>query len=85
MSLRVHWLLAWFLVFTNISQASDYPIYIAQARPDKENAMNCYISERRVNRDNTRLNCIYKCPNGKTESEVVPKGVSCPPYVNVAK
>jgi hypothetical protein len=58
-------------------------VLLAQAKTSK--TMNCHITSRDPNRDNTRINCVYKCPNGKTEAEVVPKGVSCPPFVNVAK
>jgi hypothetical protein len=65
--------------------ASDTSLLLAQARGDGEKAMNCYIATRKANRENTRVNCVYKCPNGKTEAEVVPKGISCPPFVNVAK
>jgi len=65
--------------------AGDASLLLAQARGEGEKAMNCYIASRKANRENTRINCVYKCPNGKTEAEVVPKGVSCPPYVNVAK
>jgi hypothetical protein len=64
---------------------SSAPSLLAQTRSDSEKTMNCYIASRKPNRENTRVNCVYKCPNGKTESEVVPKGVSCPPFVNVAK
>ena len=73
------------LVASPAVSAGNAPLLIAQARGDGEKQMNCYIASRKTNRENTRINCVYKCPNGKTEAEVVPRGVSCPPFVNVAK
>lgn len=79
------WSFTIIMLFSPAVAAGDSPLLLAQARSDGEKAMNCYISSRKANRENTRINCVYKCPNGKTEAEVVPKGVSCPPFVNVAK
>ena len=73
------------MVISPAVAAGDSSVLLAQARSDGEKVMNCYIASRKANRENTRVNCVYKCPNGKTEAEVVPKGVSCPPFVNVAK
>ncbi|MEY3669016.1 MAG: hypothetical protein RL258_411 [Pseudomonadota bacterium] len=79
------WSFVVILVASPAVSADDTALLLAQARADGEKAMNCYIASRKTNRENTRINCVYKCPNGKTEAEVVPKGVSCPPFVNVAK
>jgi hypothetical protein len=81
------WSLALLLTLSPSLAAADAGAFtlVAQTRSDGEKTMNCYISSRKANRENTRTNCVYKCPNGKTEAEVVPKGVSCPPFVNVAK
>ncbi|HCO58494.1 MAG TPA: hypothetical protein DIT38_10030 [Burkholderiales bacterium] len=46
-------------------------------------SMKCHLSERQENRDKSRTACIYKCPNGKKEREVIPKGASCPGYLDV--
>ena len=79
------WSLFILMVVSTAVAAADSSVLLAQARSEGEKAMNCYIASRKANRENTRINCVYKCPNGKTEAEVVPKGVSCPPFVNVAK
>ena len=41
-------------------------------------SMKCHLSERQENRDKSRTACIYKCPNGKKEREVIPKGCKLP-------
>ena len=46
-------------------------------------SVKCYLSERQENRDKTRTACIYKCPNGKKEREVIPKGATCPGYLDL--
>jgi hypothetical protein len=59
-----------------------------QARRDREarirNTQNCYIEERRLN-PNQHTTCIYRCPDGKIESENVAPGFVCPPMMNVIK
>ena len=47
-----------------------------------KNSMDCFISER-VLQANKHTSCIYKCPNGKLESENVGPGYQCPPRMNV--
>lgn len=61
--------------------ASAELLLLTQAKPSK--SMNCHITSRDPNRDNTRIKCVYKCPNGRTEAEIIPKGASCPAYINV--
>jgi hypothetical protein len=61
--------------------ASPERLLLTQAKPSK--SMNCHITGRDPNRDNTRIKCVYKCPNGKMEAEIIPKGASCPAYINV--
>lgn len=46
-------------------------------------SVKCHLSERQENRDKTRTACIYKCPDGKKEREVIPKGATCPSYLDV--
>ncbi|MFZ9735142.1 MAG: hypothetical protein ACO3DD_08775 [Burkholderiaceae bacterium] len=57
-----------------------------QAREQRQkqikNTVDCFISERRLN-PNKHTTCIYKCPNGKLESESVAPGYQCPPRMNV--
>ncbi|MGA1254203.1 MAG: hypothetical protein ACO3WN_10300 [Burkholderiaceae bacterium] len=57
-----------------------------QARRDREerirNTQDCYIEERRTN-PNQHTTCIYRCPDGKLESENVAPGFVCPPMMNV--
>lgn len=59
-----------------------------QARRDREqrirNTQDCYIEERRLN-PNQHTTCIYRCPDGKTESENVAPGFHCPTVLNVIK
>lgn len=64
-------------------QGSGDPLLLIQSQAKASKSMNCHIVSRDPNRDNTRIKCIYKCPNGKTEAEVIPKGSSCPAYINV--
>jgi hypothetical protein len=56
-----------------------------QAAPAKKEPLSCYISERKINRENTRINCIYKCPNGRSEREVVPRSAQCPSKIEVTR
>ena len=56
-------------------------VYAQQLASGK--SMKCHLSERQENRDKSRTACIYKCPNGKKEREVIPKGASCPGYLDV--
>jgi len=51
----------------------------------KKEPVACYISERKINRENTRINCIYKCPDGRSESEVVPRSAQCPSKIEVTR
>jgi hypothetical protein len=57
-----------------------------QAREQRQkqikNTVDCFISERRLN-PNKHTTCIYKCPNGRLESENVAPGYQCPPRMNV--
>jgi len=57
-----------------------------QAREQRQKAlkttMDCFISER-ILQPNKHTSCIYKCPNGKLESENVGPGYQCPPRMNV--
>lgn len=53
-----------------------------EERARKIKGINCSIKDRVVNK-NKHITCIYKCPNGKTESESVEPGLSCPPIMNV--
>ncbi len=57
-----------------------------QAREQRQkalkNTVDCFISER-VLQPNKHTSCIYKCPNGKLESENVGPGYQCPPRMNV--
>jgi len=54
----------------------------AVAKPQE---IDCFISERKASRDNTRINCIYKCADGSKEAEVIPKGNSCPSKISVTR
>jgi hypothetical protein len=56
-----------------------------QAAPAKKEPLSCYISERKINRENTRINCIYKCPDGRSEREVVPRSAQCPSKIEVTR
>jgi hypothetical protein len=51
----------------------------------KKEPVACYISERKINRENTRINCIYKCPDGRSEREVVPRSAQCPSKIEVTR
>lgn len=57
-----------------------------QAREQRQkqikNTVDCFISERKLN-PNKHTTCIYKCPNGRLESENVEPGYQCPPRMNV--
>ncbi|MDA0665508.1 MAG: hypothetical protein O2848_02135 [Proteobacteria bacterium] len=61
------------------------PAGMPHAAAAKKEPVNCYISERKINRDNTRINCIYKCPDGRSESEVVPRATQCPAKIEVLR
>jgi hypothetical protein len=56
-----------------------------QAAPTKKEPLACYISERKINREQTRINCIYKCPDGRLESEVIPRSAQCPSKIEVVR
>lgn len=56
-----------------------------QAAPAKKDPLACYISERKINREQTRINCIYKCPDGRSESEVIPRSAQCPSKIEVVR
>lgn len=56
-----------------------------QAAPAKKEPLACYISERKINREQTRINCIYKCPDGRSESEVIPRSAQCPSKIEVVR
>lgn len=47
-----------------------------------ENTQNCRISER-IRLDDGRTTCMYRCPNGRPESETVSRGEQCPSVLNV--
>jgi hypothetical protein len=51
----------------------------------KSKEVDCFISERKTSRDNTRVNCVYKCADGSKEAEVIPKGNSCPSKISVTR
>lgn len=59
-----------------------------QAKRDREkrlrNTQDCYIEERRLN-PNKHTTCIYRCPDGRIESESVAPGFYCPTVMNVIK
>jgi len=59
-----------------------------QAKREREkrirNTQDCYIEERRLN-PNQHTTCIYRCPDGKIESENVAPGFYCPTVLNVMK
>lgn len=61
------------------------PVQSLHAAAAKKEPVNCYISERKINRENTRINCIYKCPDGRSESEVVPRANQCPAKIEVLR
>lgn len=56
-----------------------------QAAPAKKEPLACYISERKINREQTRINCIYKCPDGRSEREVIPRSAQCPSKIEVVR
>jgi hypothetical protein len=56
-----------------------------QAAPAKKEPLSCYISDRKINREQTRINCIYKCPDGRLESEVIPRAAQCPSKIEVVR
>ena len=56
-----------------------------QAATAKKEPLACYISERKINREQTRINCIYKCPDGRSESEVIPRAAQCPSKIEVVR
>ena len=64
-----------------ISCLFPHKVYAQQIASSK--SVKCHLSERQENRDKTRIACIYKCPNGKKEREVIPKGATCPSYLDV--
>jgi hypothetical protein len=51
----------------------------------KSKEMDCFISDRKVSKDNARINCVYKCADGSKEAEVIPKGNSCPSKISVTR
>lgn len=53
-----------------------------QRQKQIKNTVDCFISERKLN-PNKHTTCIYKCPNGRLESENVAPGYQCPPRMNV--
>ena len=56
-----------------------------QAAPAKKEPLSCYISERKMNREQTRITCVYKCPDGRSESEVIPRSAQCPSKIEVVR
>lgn len=56
-----------------------------QAAPAKKEPLACYISERKMNREQTRINCIYKCPDGRSEREIIPRSAQCPSKIEVVR
>jgi hypothetical protein len=52
----------------------------------REDATNCYISERKRNSDQS-IDCIYKCPSlgNRVESSSIGPGMSCPNVLNVLR
>jgi hypothetical protein len=46
------------------------------------NTQNCRIAER-VRLEDGRTTCVYRCPNGRPESETVSRGEQCPSVLNV--
>ena len=59
-------------------QGSGNSLLLIQSQAKASKSMNCHIASHDSNRDKTRIKCVFKCPNGKTEAEVIPKGSSCP-------
>jgi hypothetical protein len=53
-------------------------------KPGPKREMNCNITERIKNK-NRSTTCVYKCPDGGTESASVDEGFSCPAVVNVLR
>jgi hypothetical protein len=53
-------------------------------KPGPKREMNCNITERIKNK-NRSTTCVYKCPDGGTESASVDEGFSCPALVNVLR
>ena len=53
-------------------------------KPGPKREMNCNITER-VKNKNRSTTCVYKCPDGGTESASVDEGFSCPAVVNVLR
>lgn len=51
----------------------------------KSKEIDCFISDRKVSRDNARINCVYKCADGSKEAEVIPKSNSCPSKISVTR
>jgi hypothetical protein len=51
----------------------------------KSKEIDCFISDRKVSKDNARINCVYKCADGSKEAEVIPKGNSCPSKISVTR
>lgn len=58
---------------------------VVQAAPAKKEPLSCYISERKMNREQTRITCVYKCPDGRSESEVIPRSAQCPSKIEVVR
>jgi hypothetical protein len=51
----------------------------------KSKEIDCFISDRKVSKDNARINCVYKCADGSKEAEVIPKSNSCPSKISVTR
>ena len=47
-----------------------------------QNTQNCRIAER-IRLEDGRVTCMYRCPNGRPESETVSRGEQCPSVMNV--
>ena len=47
-----------------------------------QNTQNCRLNER-LRLDDGRTTCMYRCPNGRPESETVSRGEQCPMVLNV--
>ncbi len=47
-----------------------------------QNNQDCRIAER-IRLEDGRVTCMYRCPNGRPESETVSRGEQCPSIMNV--
>ena len=50
----------------------------------RRDSINCYLTERKK-LDDGGLNCIYKCPKGRTENNSIGPGFRCPTMMNVLR